>query len=551
MNGGKLVVELLKEQGTRCVFGVPGGQTLFVNDALYDSDIEFIQTRHEGGAASAADAYGRITGKPGICLATTGPGATNLITGIGGAFRDSSPMIVLLFQNRAADVGRGDAQEANHEALFSSICKEFIPVYNISKLAWAMRQAYRVAVTGRPGPVVVDLYRDVVESQEADYEYIAPEKYCFQSKCRPLDSEIQKCIDLLKKNNKIAILSGNGVKYSGAGDVVLEFAKHLDAPIVTTFNGISGVPTTDRNVMGARSRHGSQFTRYILEDADLVVVLGSSLTAISTNRWSLGFKKMIQIDIDPQNIGKHYPVECGLVGTIDETLTLINQNLKENPIKDSARSEWFDQIEEKKKSWEADVLGKIDSDVDATPVSPVAVMNELSKLIREDSVVCVDAGNPGAWSHLLEIKPGVKYLKPVNFGNMGFAIPAGIAGKAAYPEKEVISILGDGSLGMTLAELETAARQNKRQMIIVLNDSAYGNIKQEEEFKFGDRYIGVDFTESDYVKVAEGLGCRSYKVTKASQLAGIFKDFREAGTDEPFVIDLSLNGNISVWPEAF
>ena len=176
--GGELVVKVLQEFGAKRVFGVPGGQTLYVTDPLNDTDIRFVHTRHENGAACAADGWGRLTGEPGICLATTGPGATNLITGLGGALRDSSPVIALVFQNKLPDAGKGDAQESDHELLFESICKKYIPVRDASTVVWAMREAYRVAKTGRPGPVVVDLYRDVVENQTASYEYVDPKNYC-------------------------------------------------------------------------------------------------------------------------------------------------------------------------------------------------------------------------------------------------------------------------------------------------------------------------------------------------------------------------------------
>ena len=192
IRGGELVVKILEEFGAKVVFGVPGGQTLFVTDPLQNTNIRFVHTRHENGAACAADGWGRLTGEPGICLATTGPGATNLITGIGGAYRDSSPMIALVFQNKLPDVGRGDAQECNHERVFESICKKYIAVRDVSTIQWAMREAYRVAKTGRPGPVVVDFYRDVIENQMAEYKPVDVSEYCFLPDIYPSDEVIDQ-----------------------------------------------------------------------------------------------------------------------------------------------------------------------------------------------------------------------------------------------------------------------------------------------------------------------------------------------------------------------
>ena len=201
--GGELVVKIMEEFGAKAVFGVPGGQTLYVTDPMQDTDIRFIHTRHENGAACAADGWGRMTGEPGICLATTGPGATNLITGIGGAFRDSSPMIALVFQNKLPDAGKGDAQESDHELLFGSICKKYIPVRDVSTVQWAMREAYRTAKTGRPGPVVVDLYRDVIEEQKAEYIPESPENYCVLPECVAADESVEAAKEqLFKKQQK-------------------------------------------------------------------------------------------------------------------------------------------------------------------------------------------------------------------------------------------------------------------------------------------------------------------------------------------------------------
>lgn len=543
------VVNVLKEQNAKVIYGIPGGQTLFFTNALIDTHIQFIQTRHEGAAAAAADAWGRLTCKPGMCLATTGPGATNLITALGGALRDSSPVIAFLFQNKLADAGRGDAQDSNHEELFKSIVKAYIPVRHPDSAVWAMREAYRMAMTGKPGPVVVDFYRDVIESTaECEYSPVPVEQYCPAMDVIPSSEAMNKAVQLLSQHKHVCIWSGNGVKMSSAGSLVTQLAEKLSTPIVTTFNGIGSVPSGHPLVFGPRSRHGSSLTRQILEDADCVLVLGSSLSGISTNRWSLNLKNIIQIDFDSSQIGRQYPVSCGIIGEITKTLSFMLDMVRRSHTQ--ARKAWIEELFEKQKKWQSSVFSGPINDSGATPAAPVAVMRELNTLLRPGQIVCVDAGNPGAWSHLLQLDKGMTYMKPVNFGNMGFAVPAGIACSMAEPEREVISILGDGSLGMTLGDLDTAARCGHKLIVIVFNDNAFGNIKQEELYKFGaDHYIGVDLSGISYAQLAKDMGMKAETVRKASDLQAAFGNARRES--KPYLIEVLFDGSYSIWPEAF
>ena len=545
--GGELVVKVLEEFGAKVVFGVPGGQTLFVTDPLLDTDIRFVHTRHENGAACAADGWGRLTGEPGICLATTGPGATNLITGMGGAYRDSSPMIALVFQNRLPDAGKGDAQESDHELLFGSICKKYIPVRDVSTVAWAMREAYRVSKTGRPGPVVVDLYRDVVEEQKGTYEYVDPSEYCVMPSCAASEDAIQSAKKLIKDKKKICLWIGNGVKLAKANEEVKELSNLLQAPVVCTYNGIGAIEGDFPNLVGPRSRHGSKVSKAALEEADLVLIIGSTLTAISTNRWAIKVKDAIQFDIVPENIGRHYPVKVGVVGDAKRSLSQLIEELKADGYQGDGA--YREEIFARKAAWEKELFQGAIADTEATPVPPLALHMELQKLLKEDSVFVVDAGNPGAWTHITKFPKGVTYMKPVNYGNMGFALGAALGCKEAKPEKEVIALLGDRSLGMTLGVLETIAREGLGVIVLLVNDSAYGNIKQEELYKMGEgRYTGVEFPDIDYVDVAKALGMEGSIVRKASELAPAMEAARASG--KPYMVEVKLDGSFTVWPEA-
>ncbi|WP_288283737.1 thiamine pyrophosphate-binding protein [uncultured Anaerotruncus sp.] len=544
--GGQLVVKVMEEFGAKVVFGVPGGQTLYVTDPIQDvPGMRFVHTRHENGAATAADGWGRLPGEPGICLATTGPGATNLITGLGGALRDSSPVIALVFQNRLADAGRGDAQESDHELLFGSICKKYIPVRDISVLPWAMREAYRTAKTGHPGPVVVDLYRDVIENQKAPYVPADPAGYCVRPDSVASDEAIEAAARVIRASKKPMLWIGNGVKLSHAADEVTRLSKQLCAPIVCTYNAMCAVDESFENFLGARSRHGTQVTQACIEEADCVILVGSSLTAISTNRWSIAPKNVVQFDILPEQIGRQYPVAAGVVGDAKASLQKLLAALEGF----AGTPEFRDEMFSRKAAWKEALLSGPIADTERTPVPPIALQRELEKSLRENTVFCVDAGNPGAWTHYTTFPKGTAYMKPVNYGNMGFALGAALGCKEASPDREVVALIGDGSLGMTLGELESIAREKLAVTVLLVNDSAFGNIKQEELFKMGEgRYIGVEFPDYDYLSVAKAFGFDGCIVTKASQIPAAMEAARKSGG--PYMIEVKLDGSFTVWPEA-
>ena len=544
--GGQLVVKVMEEFGAKVVFGVPGGQTLYVTDPIQDvPGMRFVHTRHENGAATAADGWGRLTGEPGICLATTGPGATNLITGLGGALRDSSPVIALVFQNRLADASRGDAQESDHELLFGSICKKYIPVRDISVLPWAMREAYRTAKTGRPGPVVVDLYRDVIENQKAPYVPADPASYCVRLDSVASDAVIEAAARVIRASRKPMLWIGNGVKLSHAAAEVTRLSKQLCAPIVCTYNAMCAVDESFENFLGARSRHGTQITQACIEEADCVILIGSSLTAISTNRWSITPKNIVQFDILPEQIGRQYPVAAGVVGDAKASLQKLLAALEGFAGTPEFRNEMF----ARKAAWKEKLLSGPIADTERTPVPPIALQRELEKSLRENTVFCVDAGNPGAWTHYTTFPKGTAYMKPVNYGNMGFALGAALGCKEASPDREVVALIGDGSLGMTLGELESIAREKLAVTVLLVNDSAFGNIKQEELFKMGEgRYIGVECPDYDYLSIAKAFGFDGCIVTKASQIPAAMEAARRS--DGPYMIEVKLDGSFTVWPEA-
>lgn len=548
LTGAQAFVECLRLEGVEFVFGVPGGQTLSIMDVLFDTpDIRFITARHEGAAAHMADAYGRVTGKPGVAIATTGPGATNLLTGVGGAFRDSSPVIVVTCNNRRRHIGTDDNQDAEHVSLFRQFTKHSRFVPDPEAVPHATREAFRVALTGNHGPVHLDFARDAIENGALDFDPQPPQAY------RPMrppcadPRSIEEALDALLDAKRPVIWAGRGAMLARAGDVILEFARTLRIPVVTTYNGIGSVPGNDPMVFGPRSRNGTRLTKAILESTDCVVAIGNSMNAPSTSRWTMQLpKKLVQIDVDPTAIGRHYPVSVAVLGdardAIGRMATLLSS--REDPAA-TARSGFLNEAQKWRSSWQREMHPA--DHAKTVPIKPQWLMHEAARLIDARTTVIADAGNPGIWTHLLPTTRSGGYLKPVGFGNMGFGLPAAIATKLARPEDRIIAFIGDGSLGMSLAEIETAVREKTPVAIVVMNDMAYGNIKQEELHYFGQRYIGVDFTDVNYAGLACVMGAEGERVSQPGDVAPALE--RALSASRPYLVDVLIDPGDNVWKE--
>jgi acetolactate synthase-1/2/3 large subunit len=549
--GGQLVVDALVALGIRHVFGVPGGQTLAITDALIGRDgIRFISTRHENAAACAADAIGRLTDRPGVCLATTGPGATNLLTGVGGAFRDSSPLIVITCNNNLRDLGRDDAQAADHVDIFRSLTKRSMFVGDPTVIPQALEEAYVVATTACPGPVLVDFARNALESTVdpglvrpagLDDSLLAPSR-------SPADPALasRAALELLESHRPV-LWVGNGVSRSGATTAVLEIAEHLDAPVITTFNAIGAIPSRHRLAFGPKSRMGTALSAAVLQDADLVVAVGNSLNAVSTSRWSLRLpERIIQIDSDPTKLGRYYaPRTLGLLGdartVLKQLLTAIGNGSHVAADAAAHRRDRLAKLTLERQAWRERL-----SAIRTTPgtIAPSRFVDVLRDAAPDNTVLVVDAGNPGVWTHAWEVRESGEYLKPVGFGNMGFALGAAIGARLVRPSAPVIAVLGDGSMAMTIGDLETLVREDLPVCVVVMNDSSYGNIRQEQLMKY-DRTIGVDFRDVDFAAAARGFGVDGVRVSSEAELLDAVRS--ALAGNAPFVVDASIDRDMSVW----
>jgi acetolactate synthase-1/2/3 large subunit len=554
VTGGQLVVEALQGLGVRFVFGVPGGQTLAITDALRDSNpIRFVTARHEGAAACMADAIGRLTMQPGVCIATTGPGVTNMITGIGGALRDSSPLIAIACNNRLGDLDKDDAQNADHIAILRPLVKWAKLVADVRAIPQAMEEAYIRATTGNPGPVLLDFARDVLETP-VERKLVGPRRdfanLAEAPRQRPAGDagRIAEAAAVLAEAEKPTIWLGNGAKISEAGEAALKLARLLDAPVVTTFNGIGAVPTTDANVYGPLSRMGTELSSRVLADTDVVLAVGNSFNAISTARWSLKMPpRIIQVDVDPAMIGRYYADRTlGILGDARAVLADLAGALDGKAREGAAaraRGKRLAALAGERGKWRARAAER--GAPAAGGIAPAELVTAAREATPADAVAVFDAGNPGVWSYLWEVtRPGT-YLKPVGFGNMGFAVPAGIAAKLERPEEPVIVFVGDGSLGMTLGELETVARERLPICIVVMNDRGYGNIRQEQILHFNGRTVGVDFTDVDYAAVARASGLQGVRVDKVEDLAKAVRTAFESG--KPWLIDALIDPSANAW----
>lgn len=544
-NAGALVVSLLEAQGAQVIFGIPGGHTLSLNNALVDSSIRFVATRHEYGATCAAAAWGRLTREPGLCLATCGPGATNLATGLAAAMRDSNPLIAFTVNNTLRDMGWEDAQHADAVAVLSPLVKWSYQVRHPDEISAAVAEAYRVALAGKPGPVHLDFARDILESGVAEFAGPAAVRLPPPQRTLPDPSAVAVARDMIQHARRPVIWAGNGVRSPGSAQAMLAFAEAHGCAVVTTFNGIGVVPTTHSHVFGCRSRVGTRLSNEVLAEADLVIAAGNSLNGVSTSRWSLKLPKLLQIDIEPTRIGRRYAVDASVVGDAGAVFEALNVT-SASPLV-GQRTDWLARLRVRKSAWLEESLAKVSAS--GAPVAPQEIITALDAFGQSDTVWCVDASNCGIWTHLLTIRDRMDYLRPVNFSNMGFALPAAIGAKLAQPERNVVVLAGDGALGMSLAEIETAVRLRLSLPIVVMNDSGYGNIRQEQTHKYGPRHNGVELGDIRFHEVCRAMGGDGVRVTSRAALCTALEQSR--GFPGPFVIDVTVDPEASVWDKPF
>ena len=536
LTGAEIVIECLKEQGVDTVFGYPGGAILNVYDALYQhqNEIRHILTSHEQGAAHAADGYARATGKVGVCMATSGPGATNLVTGIATAYMDSIPVVAITCNVGVSLLGKDSFQEIDIAGITMPITKHNYIVKDVNQLADTIRRAFGIARRGRPGPVLIDIPKDVTANM-AEYE---PKKIVQPRRRECVDEvELQAAADMIQEAKKPYIFVGGGAVLSDAAEELLEFAKKVDAPVADSLMGKGAFPGTDPYYTGMLGMHGTKTSNHGVSECDLLIVVGARFSdRVTGNAKKFASKaKILQIDIDPAEMNKNVIITQGVTGDIKVVLSKLNEMLTQQD-----HSEWIRQIEEYKAkyplTYHPDVL------------SGPFVVEEIYRQTKGEAIIVTEVGQNQMWAAQY-----YKYPKPRTLltsgglGTMGYGLGASIGAKCARPDKCVVNIAGDGCFRMNMNEIATAVRSQIPVIEVILNNHVLGMVRQWQDLFYEKRYSATVLNDQvDFVKLAEAMGAKAFRASTREEFVQIFEKAR--GLNEPVLIDCQIDCDEKVWP---
>ena len=537
ISGSEIVIECLKEQGVDIVFGYPGGAILNVYDALYkhQEEITHVLTSHEQGAAHAADGYARATGKVGVCMATSGPGATNLVTGIATAYMDSVPMVAITANVGVNMLGKDSFQEIDIAGVVMPITKHSFIVKNVEDLAPTIRRAFRIAKSGRPGPVLVDITKDVTA---AETEYTYEEPAVIERKTDTIrEEDINKVIEMIKVSRRPYIMAGGGVIISGASEELKEFAEKVDAPVCDTLMGKGAYDGTSERYTGMIGMHGTKVSNLGVSRSDLVIVVGARFSdrVIGNASKFAPNAKIIHIDIDAAEIDKNIPANASIVGDAKEVLTILNSKLPTQ----SNRS-WMAEIK--------DLTEKNPVTYDMDHLNGPATIKKIYEITEGNAIITTDVGQHQMWAaQNYTYKEPRTFLSSGGLGTMGYGVGAAIGAKYGRPNKTVVNIAGDGCFRMNMNEIATAARYKVPIIQVVLNNHVLGMVRQWQNLFYGQRYSNTVLDDSvDFVAVSKALGANASKITSIEEFETEFKKALTA--DGPTVLDVMIDSDDKVWP---
>jgi acetolactate synthase-1/2/3 large subunit len=539
MTGAKILIESLKKEGVEVIFGYPGGVVLPLFDELYDVPIRFILVRHEQGAAHAADGYARATGKVGVCLATSGPGATNLVTGIATAYMDSVPMVAITGQVKTFLIGNDAFQEADITGITRPITKHNYLVEDIKDLARIVKEAFHIARTGRPGPVLIDLPVDI-QQQELEFHY--PEKVDmrgYNPNYEGHPGQIKRAAKAISDSKRPVIYAGGGVIISEASGELIELAKNNNIPVTLTLLGMGAFPQTDKLALGMLGMHGTAYANHAIMESDLIIAVGARFDDRVTGKVDAfaPHAKVIHIDIDPTSVSKSVDVDIPIVGDAKRILKELNANVKKP---DTAA--WLEQIEGWKKKFP---LKYKDDD----KLRPQYVIEQIWEATKGEAIICTEVGQNQMWAAQF-----YKYIKPRSIissgglGTMGYGFPAAIGAKVGKPDAIVFDVAGDGSIQMNIQELATAVSNKIPVKIAILNNCYLGMVRQWQELFYKKRYSYTCLKGSspDFVKLAESYGAVGMRITKKADVrAALDKAIK---TDNVVVMDFVIEREENVFP---
>jgi len=547
ITGAEIIIECLKREGVRHIFGYPGGVILNIFDLLYDNrDIQLILTRHEQGAVHAADGYARATGRPGVVLVTSGPGATNTVTGLATASMDSVPLVVMSGQVPTMLIGNDAFQEADIVGISRPCTKYNYLVKDVKDLSRIMREAFHIASTGRPGPVLIDLPKDVTAART---EFVWPESVDIRSYKPTYEGNkwmIKQAAHLIGKARKPVIIAGGGVIISGASKELKELAEYTEIPVTMTLMGLGGFPGTHNLSLGMLGMHGTYYANRAVQESDLLIAIGMRFDDRVTGKIDAfaPHAKIVHIDIDPTSIRKNVRVDVPIVGDVKRVLTVMNKVLREE-IKEQwaeVRRSWLKQID----AWRAErPMTYTWSD---EVIKPQFVVEKIYELTKGDAIITTEVGQNQMWAaQFYKFDKPRTFLSSGGLGTMGYGFPAAIGAQLAFPNKLVIDIAGDGSIQMNIQELATAVIHRLPVKVAILNNRYLGMVRQWQELFYNERYSYSHLdVVPDFVEVAHAYGAAGLRAERPSEVEPVLKEaFR---IKKPVFMDFVVDWKEKVYP---
>ena len=556
LSGGDMLMRALREEGVKFIFGYPGGAALHIYDAIFrQKKIEHILVRHEQGATHAADGYARATGKPGVVFVTSGPGATNAITGLATAFMDSIPLIVVSGQVASHLIGTDSFQETDMIGVSRPIVKHSYIVQRTEDIPSIINEAFHIATTGRPGPVVIDIPKDIT-APENKFEYKKPSKVnlrSYQPKVHPHPGQIKKAAKAILSSERPVIYAGGGAIMGNASTQLKALNKILNVPVTNTLMGLGVYPATDKHFMGMLGMHGTYQANMAMHNADLILAIGARFDDRITNTPSkfAPDARIIHIDVDPASISKIINADIPIVGQVKESLNALIKEIKRSKIKidSEAISKWNDQIKEWRRLHGLDhemYLKKSKSKL----IMPQEVVQQVYKITKGDAYVTSDVGQHQMFAaQYYHFDKPRRWINSGGLGTMGFGLPSAMGVKLAFPNKEVVCITGEGSIQMCIQELSTCLQYGLPVKIININNQALGMVRQWQDMNYSGRHAASTYEESlpDFVKLTEAYGHKGFKVTERNKLGStLAKAF--ALKDQLVFVDVYVDQSEHVYP---
>ena len=537
LTGAQIVIECLKEQGVDTVFGYPGGAILNVYDELYkhQGEIRHVLTSHEQGASHAADGYARSTGKVGVCFATSGPGATNLVTGIATAYMDSVPVVAITCNVTVPLLGKDSFQEIDIAGITMPITKHNFIVKDVTKLADTIRRAFKIAQTGRPGPVLVDIPKDITAAK-TEYTSVEPKPIA-----RVTDTICEKDVDtavsMIKAAKTPYIFVGGGAVISGASEELKEFAGKVNAPVCDTLMGKGAFDGTDDLYTGMLGMHGTKTSNLGVSECDLLIAVGVRFSdrVLGNAKKFASQAKILQFDVDAAEINKNIQVDASVIGDLKEILIRVNEKLDAQ-----SHPEWIGEIMDLKKKYPLTYPKE--------GLSGPYLMEEIYRATKGDAVIVTEVGQHQMWAaQYYKYKNPRTFLSSGGLGTMGYGLGAAIGAQIGNPDKQVINIAGDGCFRMNMNEIATAAREKLPLIEVIVNNHVLGMVRQWQDLFYEKRYSATVLDDGvDFVKLAEAMGAKGYRVTSQEEFKEAFKEALES--EVPVLIDCIINCDDKVWP---